>query len=1028
MAKDSRVEAALRGVVGERVRTDRVERKLYSADIGTMPPLIAPFVPAGIAGAVVRPMTEDEVVDLVLLAQSEHLSLVPRGASTSGYGGVLPRKDAVVVDLSGMSGIVSVDVDGMTVTVKPGTIWEQLARDLSLQDLDLRLYPSSAPSSTVAGWLAQGGAGFGSYEYGTFADNVVSARVVLPNGTVRRFAGNELSLVADAEGITGIITEITLRVRALEAESHLLVAFNNAPDLASAIRDLNAACVPLWSVTFLNPESIKLKRQLPHRHGHPYEEAAKHEDPELPDAHLLLLAYPTSRAVDVEKAVQSAAEQRRGRVLDAEAAEHEWDLRFAPMRLKRIGPSIVPAEVVVPLDSLANVLDEIDDKVEQPFVIEGMVMRGEKVVLLGFIPHDERTFAFNLAFALSLTVLRIAKRYGGAAYSTGLYFRGEASNVLGKERVRELAAYKKQVDPSTVMNPGKVLGRGFLDALMGIAQWFEPAVRPFANMAKAKTGDRSDVSKTCNGVPGHVAFMAQACARCGYCVPTCEQYMGRGWESHSPRGKYAFIREVVAGREKFDQDMVDKFLMCTTCEMCNNRCQLGLPVEHDWMTMRGVLINDQKKMTFPPFEMIAASLRGEKNIWAGKREKRADWMPEDLKPKIKEKADILYFAGCTASFVNTDVAEASVRILDEAGIDFAYMGTDEACCGIPMKMSGKWDVFEEIFEYNVREAKKRGAKTIVTSCPACGLVWKEMYAELARKKGIDYPFEIKHYSEVAAEAIADGRLKFEHEVNAKIAFHDSCHMGRAQGNYEPPREMLKAIPGVELVEMEHNREEGLCCGSVVTLIGEAPVGPVLGGMRLQEALDVEADTCVALCPCCQVQLRDSARKNGMDIKVDDLARVVAQGLGYEIEGSSDVSLEMWGYFEKFIYLMKPESMADLMAALFPQMMAAMPLGMAPMMRAMRRVPGGYAMMKRMMPIMFPMLVPGIMPKVMPDMLAEVSRRVGPLPEDMEALMPDLLPQTMDALMPNLLPQLIPLIVPKMIDCMRSGRCFQPANA
>jgi Fe-S oxidoreductase len=492
--------------------------------------------------------------------------------------------------------------------------------------------------------------------------------------------------------------------------------------------------------------------------------------------------------------------------------------------------------------------------------------------------------------------------------------------------------------------------------------------------------------------------------------------------SHSPRGKYLYLRDVMEGREKFDQKMVDTFLVCTTCEVCNTRCQLQLPVEHSWMTMRGRLVHEEGRMTFPPFEMIKASLQGQNNIWAGKREKRADWVPAEIAPKIADKADVLYFAGCTASYVNTDVAQATVHLLDKAGVEFTYMGTDEACCGIPMKVSGKWDEFERIYEHNVAEARKRGAKTIVTSCPACGLVWKEMYADLARKRGEEFEFEVKHYSEVAAEKVASGDLVFDHAVEKKLTFHDSCHMGRAQGIYEPPRELLKAIPGVELVEMEHNREEGYCCGSVLTLIGENAVAPVLGKQRLDEAIEAGADACVALCPCCQVQLRDSTVKNGIDMPVDDLARVVMEGLGLHIESQTAYSLEMWGYFDKFIFLMQPENMAKLMARIFPAMMDAMPLGMKPMMLAMRRVPGGLAMMSTMMPALFPLLAPSILGKVMPQLLEAVSEWVGPLPADMEEQMPDLLPKTMEALMPNYVPLLVPHMTPLMIDCIREGRC------
>jgi Fe-S oxidoreductase/FAD/FMN-containing dehydrogenase len=1023
-AVNERVEKTLVGIVGEkRVRTDRRERKMYSFDIGAMPSLVKPFVPAGVAGAVVRPEGEQQLVDLVKWAQREGVQLVPRAWATSGYGGVLPPEGAVVVDMSGWTDVINIDAQAMTVRVEGSAIWEDIDRRIAKDGLTLRLYPSSYPSSSAAGWLAQGGSGFGSYEYGMFKDNVVAARVVLPNGEVREFSGDDLmTYIADAEGTTGIITEVEFRVRALEDEVHRLVAFKSAAALGSALNSFSMQHLPIWSVTFLNPESTKLKKRLPHRHGHPYEMVHEHYEPEIPEAYVAVIAYPASRRGEIDAALAAIIAGNGGTELDAQAAEHEWEQRFAPMRLKRLGPSIVPTEVVVPLGAMPAVLGEIDAKIDQPFVLEGMVAKGDKVVLLGFIPHDERSFAFNLAFALSLSVIKIAKAHGGAAYSTGLYFRREAESVLGAKRLAALRQFKAKVDPKGILNPGKVYGTGgMLDAIMGMAAAMEGIVRPIANAAKPPVGP-GDLTKDVNGIPGEVAFMAYACARCGYCVSTCEQYSGRGWESQSPRGKYAYLREVIAGREKWDRKGIDTMLSCTTCEVCNTRCQLQLPIEHNWMAMRGKLINEEKRGTFPPFEMISASLRGENDIWAGKRENRDKWVPADVAAKIPEKSDIIYFAGCTASYVTTDVAEASIRMLQDSGYDIGYMGKDEACCGIPMKMSGKWDQFEEIYLHNTTEARKRGAKTIVTSCPACALVWKELYANLAAERGESYEFEVKHYSELVADALAEGKveLKYNPLEGKTVTFHDSCHAGRAQGLYEPPRDMLKAIPGVNLVEMEHNREEGLCCGSVITLIGESAVAPILGNNRLQEAVAAGADTVVALCPCCQVQLRDSNEKNDLGLVVDDLSRVVAEAMGYKIESKSEYSLYMWSFFDTFIALMQPPAMAQFMTRIFPQMLDNMPAGMKPMMLAMKHVPGGLAMMEKMMPLMFPAMAPGILGKVMPDMIREVEDVMGEMPADMAALMPDLLPKTMDSLMPTYLPQLIPYLVPLFINFLRDG--------
>lgn len=1020
----SHLETSLIALTGpHQVRADRRERKMYSFDIGAMPKLVKPFVPAGIAGAVVRPETEAQLVDLIKYATKTGTKLVPRAWATSGYGGVLPPKDAVVIDMSGWTKILSVDVEGHTVRVQASAIWEEIDRAINKQGLSLRLYPSSYPSSSAGGWLAQGGSGFGSYEYGLFPENVCAARVVLPNGEIREFTGDELQLlIADAEGITGIITEVEFKVRQLEEETHRIFSFKTGEELAAFFKSISRENLPVWSITSLNPESVKMKKKLPHRHGHAYQMEEHHSEPDFPISFLSLIAYPASRGEIIDTALGELATEVGGIELSSEAAEHEWEQRFASMRLKRIAPSMVPTEVLVPLSQYAAVLADIDKKIDQPIILESMVNKGDKVVILGFIPHDERSFNFNLAFALSLSVIKIAKQHGGSAYSTGLYFRNEAQTVLGQPKIDALKSFKRKYDPSDLMNPGKVIGSGgLLDFIMGAARALEPAIRPIANLAKTPTQHR-DLSKDINGIPGNVAFMAYACARCGYCVNTCEQYSGRGWESQSPRGKYAFIREIVEGREKWDRASVDTILACTTCEVCDNRCQLQLPVEHNWMQLRGKLIQEEKRGTFPPFEMIAHSLRGENDIWAGKRENRDKWVPEDVAAKIPEKSDILYFPGCTASYVENDIAEATIRLLQDAGYDVAYMGQDEACCGIPMKMAGKWDLFEEIYEHNTSEARKRGAKTIVTSCPACGLVWKEQYARLAAARGEEYEFEVKHYSELIAPALADGRLTLKSNPyeGQTVTFHDSCHCGRAQGIYEEPREMLQAIPGLDFVEMEHNREEGICCGSVITLIGEPPVAPILGGHRLQEAVDAGADAVVALCPCCQVQFRDSNVKNNMGLRVDDLSRVVAEAAGYSIPESTEISLYHWSFFDKFIDLMEPENMAKFMSRIFPQMMGAMPLGMGQMMLGMKHVPGGLALMEKMMPVLFPALAPGILKKVMPDMIREVEDVMGEMPADMADLMPDLLPKTMDSLMPTYLPELIPFLTPRFIDYIRKS--------
>ncbi|MGQ9569037.1 MAG: FAD-binding and (Fe-S)-binding domain-containing protein [Anaerolineae bacterium] len=1006
----------LRAMFGPRVTFDALERLFYSHDVGSLPSLVKPLLGSTLPAGVVQPTSEEEVMRLVQFSRAHGIPLVPRGKSTSGYGGVIPVQGGLVVDFAWMNRVLAVDATAQTVTVQPGVVWERLEKALNAQGLALRTYPSSAPSSTVGGWLAQGGVGFGAYEYGAFRQNVAGCRVVLPSGEVRAISGADLDLVSEAEGITGLITEVTLQVRALEPEALWGARFPDAGALAQALRAVKQTGLPLWSISFVNPRMAALKNRLPPplEHGHPVEE----ERPVLPEGYLAVFVAPVSRRTLVESQLTALVRAAGGEMLDDTIVQHEWAERFNLMHVKRLGPSIAPAEVVVPLANLGAVLTTLESRIALPMVLEGMVNGPDgEVTLLGFILHDERRFDFNFAFGLALSVLKAAKAAGGRAYATGLYFTREAAQVLGKERLERLRAFKAQVDPGNLFNPGKVLNSlPLLSGFMGLASAFEPVVRVLGNLAQAPVGERI-ANQGRRGIPDDVAWYAYACSQCGYCVDECDQYYGRGWESQTPRGKWFYLRRYLEGKVAWNQKMVDTIIACTTCELCNVRCCEDLPIEPSWLKLRGQLIHEEGRLTFPPFEIMRQSLRKEHNIWAAYRAERPRWMPEDKLGVLPERAEVAYFPGCTASYVEQDIAQATACLLHKAGIEFTYLGQDEACCGIPMLVAGLWDTWEEIMRHNIAAMKARGVRTVVTSCPACWLSWHTYYPQWAEKLGIDYPFETKHWSELIAERIAAGKMSFTHRVNLKVTWHDSCHMGRAGAIYEAPRQVLQAIPGVEFVEMEHNRQEAHCCGSVLTLVADPAVGKRVGDVRLREAEATGAQALVASCPCCEVQFRVTAQKTGRDLPIVDLAHLACDAAGIEHPDHTPYALSMWAVFEAMINLLKPEAMAAFMASLLPEMIEAMPGPFRGMMNLVKASPGPLrdgliAVMKPVMPVLFPLLMPGMMPKVMPAMLDAVAQRI-PMPQEMQEQMPDLMPPAMERLLPKMLPLVIPHFMPLM---------------
>jgi FAD/FMN-containing dehydrogenase len=518
---NGKLRAELEQVFGNRVSFRKLERKLYGHDIAAIPGLIKPLIGKTIPDAVVQPETEKELVELVHWAVQNSIPLTPRGKASSGYGGVIPVKGGVVVDFYRLQAIKYIDTDKQTATIEAGVVWEKLDKELMKHGFTLRLYPSSYPAATVGGWLAQGGAGIGSFEAGWFRENVVSARAVMPDGEVREFTGDELDLISAAEGTTGLISEVTLLIQPLEETEVVAIGCPDVHDLQQLFKSIIDRNLPIWSLLFINPRMAELKNKAPlmEHFEYPVEERVL-----LPASYIATLAFRKKDHGIVMDSLPEIMKPCQAELLSDRIAQHEWKNRFKIMIVKRLGPSLVPAEFIIPLSEMGNVMTEIENKVDQPVVKEGVVIKESlngqpEVVILGFIPSDQRHYSYNFIFSLALTIMKIAEKHGGRPYSTGLYFANKAREIMGKETVTRLMSFKNKIDPKSIFNPGKVIGGSIISKVMTFAMAIEPLIRPFGNRVITHVGERP--AKPVRGIPADIAWYAYGCSQCGYCIDEC---------------------------------------------------------------------------------------------------------------------------------------------------------------------------------------------------------------------------------------------------------------------------------------------------------------------------------------------------------------------------------------------------------------------------------------------------------------------------------------------------------------------------
>lgn len=357
------------------------------------------------------------------------------------------------------------------------------------------------------------------------------------------------------------------------------------------------------------------------------------------------------------------------------------------------------------------------------------------------------------------------------------------------------------------------------------------------------------------------------CFQCGKCDSVCP------WNRVRKFSMRRLIREANFGLSEIEKDDI---WLCTTCGKCPQRCPRDVRQIEDTVAVRRVANNyNIFSDTAKPIKTVASGLKSEGNPFGEERSKRYAWAEGLNLKKFEEGLEYLFFTDCYLCYDPRmkRVAKQTVNILNSLGIEYGVLGDKENCCGESIRKTGNEELFKKLAKENIKNFIDAGVEKIIVSSPHCLHTFKNEYTQFKVN------FEVMHIVQLFHNLIEQGKLKFNKEYNKKVVYHDPCYLGRHNGIYDEPREILKAIPGLTLLEMEEEREDALCCGMGGGRVWmETHKEERFSNIRIKQALDAGAEVLVTACPYCITNFEDTRVVLGLEDKIEikDIVEIISE--------------------------------------------------------------------------------------------------------------------------------------------------------
>jgi Fe-S oxidoreductase len=381
------------------------------------------------------------------------------------------------------------------------------------------------------------------------------------------------------------------------------------------------------------------------------------------------------------------------------------------------------------------------------------------------------------------------------------------------------------------------------------------------------------------------ADIVHRCFRCGYCKFTsdytdfnCPAYYKFRFETYSPGGRMWLIRAWLNNEIKNSERFQEILFSCATCANCVEHCVFTFSDDlvNIFIAAREELVAEG--IIPPAVRDYLKNIHVNGNPYKAPAAERGKWAKGTAVEAYRDQ-DYLFYVGCVGSYDEraVKIARAVGTLLVEAGLSIGILGEKETCDGNEVRALGESGLFEQLAEQNIQAFRDLGVKKVITLDPHAYNAFKNDYP------GLGGEFEAYHYTQVLARLIQGDKIPLK-ESSLKVTYHDPCYLGRHNHEYQAPRSILKAIPGLELVEMERHGENAFCCGGgggnfFTDILGGGEESPAR--LRVREALDTGAGIIAVACPQCAKMLEDAVKSEELEdrLKVMDVAEIVSGCLG-----------------------------------------------------------------------------------------------------------------------------------------------------